>query len=71
MEELNNIGNAGRRGRFPGDLITHESAYELERRGLVARNKAGDWVTTPAGERLLAGQMPTFFDPSGRAGVTP
>ncbi len=29
---------------FPGDVISHTTAYELERRGLILRNANGCWI---------------------------
>ena len=38
---------------FPGDVISHSTAYELERRGLIRRNKSGDWVTDMTYRKML------------------
>lgn len=39
---------------FPGDTISHSSAYELERRGLIKRNEKGDWITATKPADFLA-----------------
>lgn len=67
LEELNNVASTGHRGLWPGDTITHESAYALDRLGLIRRREDGCWVVTSAGERLLARQVPSIDIKAGGA----
>ena len=38
---------------YPGDTISHNTAYELLHQGLTTRNKDGDFIITEKGRRLI------------------
>lgn len=42
---------------WPGNTLSHELAYELEKRGLIRRlRETGEWVSTTAGRKAWAAE---------------